>query len=168
MIRRTAGETAAAVYAAVDAAVIMAPGVVLARTGLRSGLTDGHGLDLVAVSASVAVVHAGIAWSRLRSETLTALRPVDVWIAAFDSLVVLALSTTLLMIYVLEAFAGEHAVLINRGWPLLALWSGVLLVAIVLAELTGRALFRWLDRAPPPPPADVVGHETANEVSSRG
>jgi hypothetical protein len=94
------------------------------------------------------VVHAVIAWSRLREETRTAARRLDVWIASFDALVVLAVGVTLLMITVLEGFAGEHAVLINEGWPVLALWLGILLLAVSVSELTGRFLFRWLERAP--------------------
>jgi hypothetical protein len=148
VILRTAGEVGAATYAFVDAAVIMAPSLVLAGSAIRSGLTDGHGVDHVAASGAIAAVHALVAWARLRAETRAAVRRADVWIASFDALVVLALTVTLLMIFVLEGFAGEHAVLINRGWPLLALWSGVLLCAIALAEVTGRALFRWLERAP--------------------
>jgi hypothetical protein len=150
VIQRTAGEALAVVYAALDVAVIMAPALVVVRSGLSSGLTDGHGIDLVAASAVIAGLHAVVAWSRLRTETAAAARRGDVWIAAVDSLVVLALSTTLLMIVVLEGFAGEHAVLIQRGWPLLGLWSGVLLLAIAMAEATGRLLFRWLERAPLP------------------
>ena len=148
MIQRATGEVVAAAYALVDFAVIMAPSVVLSTSAYRSGVSGSPGLDLVLASAAVGVVHAIIAWSRLREETRTAARRLDVWIASFDALVVLAVGVTLLMITVLEGFAGEHAVLINQGWPVLALWLGVLLLAVSVSELTGRLLFRWLERAP--------------------
>ncbi len=148
MIQRAAGEAAAGAYAAIDLAVIMAPSVVLSTSAYRSGVSGSPGLDLVLASAAVGVPHAVIAWSRLRDETRTAARRLDVWIASFDALVVLAVGVTLLMITVLEGFAGEHAVLINEGWPVLALWLGILLLAVSVSELTGRFLFRWLERAP--------------------
>jgi hypothetical protein len=105
----------------------MAPSIVLSTSAYRSGVSGSPGLDLVLASAAVGLVHAVIAWSRLREETRTAARRLDVWIASFDALVVLAVGVTLLMITVLESFAGEHAILINEGWPVLALWLGVLL-----------------------------------------
>lgn len=148
MIRRAAGEVAAATYAAVDLAVIMAPSIVLSSSAYRSGVSGSPGMDLLVASAAVGAVHAVIAWARLRSETRLAARRLDVWIASFDSLVVLAVGVTLLMVIVLEGFAGEHAVLINEGWPVIGLWLGVLLLAVALSELTGRLLFRWLERAP--------------------
>ena len=148
MIQRTAGEIAAAAYASVDLAVIMAPSIVLSTSAYRSGVSGSPGLDLVLASAAIGVPHAVIAWSRLREETRTAARRLDVWIASFDALVVLAVGVTLLMITVLEGFAGEHAILINQGWPVLALWVGVLLLAVTVSELTGRLVFRWLERAP--------------------
>ncbi len=148
MITRTAGEAAAAAYALADVAVIMAPSVVLASSAYRAGVSGSPGLDLLVASGAVGAVHAVIAWARLRTETRLAARRLDVWIASFNSLVVLAVGVTLLMIIVLEGFAGEHAVLVNEGRPVLALWLGVLLLAVCLSELTGRFLFRWLERAP--------------------
>ena len=154
MSKRATGEVAAVIYAVVDAAVIMAPSVVLASSALRSGLTGSP--DLVLASAAVGAVHAVIAWSRLRGETRMATRRADVWIASIDALVVLALGVTLLMVVILEGFASEHANLINRGWPVLGLWLGVLLVAVGLAEVTGRLVFRWLE-----PPRGVVSAQAA-------
>ncbi len=148
MIRRTAGQLASALYALVDLAVIMAPSIVLAGSAYRSGVTGTPGVDLLVASGIVGVVHAFVAGSRLRSEMRLAVRRLDPLIAALDALVVLAVCVTLLMIIVLEGFAGEHAVLVNEGRPVLALWLGVLLLAVCLSELTGRFLFRWLERAP--------------------
>lgn len=148
MIRRTAGQLASAVYALVDLAVIMAPAIVLAGSAYRSGVTDTPGVDLLVASGIVGVVHAVVAGSRLRSEMRLAVRRLDPLIAALDALVVLAVGVTLLMVIVLEGFAGEHAVLIAEGWPVLALWVGVLLLAVAFAELTGRLIFRWLERSP--------------------
>ena len=154
MITRAAIEVAAITYAVVDAAVIMAPSIVLAVSARQGGLPGSHGLDLVAASLVIAVVDGVIAYGRLRGETRVAERRADVWIAALDSLVVLALGATLLMIAILGGFAEEHATIINEGWPVLALWVGVLLVAVTLAEVTGRVVFRWLE-----PAADV--HDVA-------
>jgi hypothetical protein len=135
-------------YALVDLAVIMAPSLVLAGSAYRSGVSGTPGVDLLVASGVVGVVHAVVAGSRLHTEMRLAVRRLDPLIAALDALVVLAVCVTLLMVTVLEGFAGEHAVLINEGWPVLALWVGVLLLAVALAELTGHLIFRWLERAP--------------------
>jgi sterol desaturase/sphingolipid hydroxylase (fatty acid hydroxylase superfamily) len=82
---------------------------------------------------------------RLRDEERVAVRRADLWIAAVDALVVLALSATLLLIAILHGFAGEHATLADRGFPVMALWAGIQIVAVVLAELTGRIVFWWLE-----------------------
>jgi hypothetical protein len=148
VIRRAAGEVAAGAYAFLDVAVIMAPSLVLSTSAYQSGIAGSPSLDLVVASAAVGALHAVVAWTRLRTETRMAARRLDVWIASFDALVVLAVCVTLLMITVLEGFAGEHAILINEGWPVLALWIGVLLLAVALSEATGRLIFRWLERAP--------------------
>ena len=148
MIRRTAAEAAAVAYALADVAVIMAPSVVLSSSAYRSGVSGSPGLDLVLASALVGSGHAVVAWARLRAEVRVAARRLDVWIASFDALVVLAVGVTLLMVMILEGFAGEHALLLNRGWPVLGLWFGVLLLAVGVSELTGRLLFRWLERSP--------------------
>lgn len=172
MTRRRLIHAAAIAYAVVDVAVLMAPSLMLAATARKGGLPDSHGLDLVAVSAAVGVVHAGIVRRRLTDEARLAERGTDVWIAAFDSLVVLALFVAGLLIIVLGGFAAQHDTLINLGWSLLWLWAGVLLVAIVLAELVGRAVFRWLEEAAHAPwveeyedPADAAD-EQDREVRS--
>jgi hypothetical protein len=174
VIRRAASEVAAVAYGVVDAALIMAPSVVLATSAHQGGLPGSHGLDLVAASAVIATVDGVLAWARLRGETRTATRRADVWIAAVDSLVVLALGATLLMIAVLGGFAEEHAAIINEGWPVLALWVGVLLVAVTLSELAGRAVFRWLEPTTEPVPgrgdvavpADVAARAIARVPSA--
>ena len=148
MIRRAAGEAAALAYALADVAVIMAPSIVLSSSAYRSGVADSPGLDLVLASAAVGAGHAVIAWARLRAEVRMAARRLDVWIASFDALVVLAVGVTLFMVVILEGFADEHALLINEGWPVLGLWFGVLLLVVGVSEVTGRLLFRWLERSP--------------------
>jgi hypothetical protein len=145
--RRAAAEAAAVAYALVDVAVIMAPALVLSSSSYRSGVSGTPGLDLVLASAVVGAGHAVVAWARLRAEVRVAARRLDVWIASIDALVVLAVGVTLLMVMILEGFAGEHALLINEGWPVLGLWLGVLLLAVGVSELTGRLLFRWLERS---------------------
>lgn len=133
------------IYAAVDLAVIVAPALVFKFASDRGGLGDADGLDLVAASAVIGSVHAVIAGARLRAEEHTAVRRADMWIAAIDSLVVLAFSATLLPAVVLWGFADEHASIADRGYPVVALWAGVQVVAVSIAELVGRAVFRWLE-----------------------
>lgn len=140
---------AAGAYAAVDIAVLMAPSLVLAVTAEKGGLPGSHGIDLVIASGVVGLLHGAIAFSRLVDEGRVAARRLDVWLAAFDALVVLALGVTLLLIVVLGGFADAHAVLVNRGWAVVWLWIGVLLAAVALAEICGRLVFRWLERAVP-------------------
>jgi hypothetical protein len=147
-MRRAADQLASWLYAVVDLAVIMAPSLVLAGSAYQSGVSGTPGVDLLVTSGVVGVAHAVVAGARLRSEMRLAVRRLDPLIAALDALVVLAVCVTLLMVVVLEGFAGEHAVLVNEGWPVVALWVGVLLLAVALAELTGRLIFRWLEGAP--------------------
>jgi hypothetical protein len=132
-------------YAIVDWIVIMAPSLAVKLAAQRGGLGSNEGLDLVIASAAIATPHAVIAARRLRVEDRTAVRHLDTWIAGIDALVVLALATTSLVLTVLLGFAEEHAILANRGFPVVALWAGLQLVAVGLAEMTGRLVFRWLE-----------------------
>ena len=63
---------------------------------------------------------------------------------------VLALSSSLLVLGVLEHFAVEHAAIANRGIPVVGLWFGLQLLAVAMAEVTGRAVFWWLEPQPAP------------------
>ena len=139
---------AAAVYAAIDFAVILAPALALKLAADRGGMGDLDGVDLIVASALLGAVHAVVAGSRLRSEERIAVRRADMWIAAADALVVLALAATLLPITVLWGFADEHASMADRGFPVVALWLGVQVVAVGLAEATGRFVFWWLEPHP--------------------
>ncbi len=134
-----------AVFAAVDWLVIMAPAFAIELAGDRGGIGATADLDLMTASAVIATGHAIVAARRLRDEERTAVRRADVWIASLDSLVVLALATTLLVLVGLVSFPDEHAALANRGYPVVVLWSGLLLVAVVLAEVTARLVFWWLE-----------------------
>jgi hypothetical protein len=49
---------------------------------------------------------------------------------------------------VLWGFADEHASLAYRGYPVVVLWLGVQLAAVVLSEVTGRVVFWWLEPHP--------------------
>jgi hypothetical protein len=139
---------AVVVYGIVDWLVIMAPSLAVELAADRGGIADTAGLDLLIASAAVATPHAVIAARRLRYEERTAVWRADIWIASIDALVVLALSTTLLVLVVLAAFADEHAALANRGFPVVGLWIGLQLVAVALAELVGRVVFWWLEPHP--------------------
>lgn len=136
-------------FALADAAVLMAPSVVLASTADKGGIGGLHGFDLLLASAVVATLHGALVFTRLSRRRGAAARHLDLWIATFDGIVVLALSSTLLLVGVLGGFADTHAVLVNRGWWVVWLWLGVQLLAVALAEVTGRAVLRWLQRARP-------------------
>ncbi len=148
MKRDSVDRLAAGLYAAVDCAVILAPALALKLAADRGGMGDLDGVDLIVASAVLGAIHAVIAGTRLRSEERTAVRRADMWIAAADALVVLALSATLLPITVLWGFADEHASMADRGFPVVALWLGVQVVAVGLAEATGRFVFWWLEPHP--------------------
>lgn len=147
-----------AVYALVDWLVIMAPALAIEFAGDRGGLGDTEGLDLLGASAVIATVHAIVAARRLRDEERMAVRRADAWIASIDALVVLALGTTLLVLVGLVSFPDEHAALANRGYPVVLLWAGLQIVAVVLAEMTGRLVFRWLE------PPEVVAGDAARDA----
>jgi hypothetical protein len=139
-------------YAVVDWLVLMAPALAVELAADRGGIGDTRDLDLLAASTVIATVHAFIAARRLRWEDHTAARRADIWIASVDALVVLALATTLLVVIVLALFPDEHAALVNQGYPVVVLWIGLQLTAVVLAEVTGRLVFRWLEPQAPHQP----------------
>lgn len=145
MRRHLVDHVAPPIYAAVDFAAIMAPALYLKVAADRAGLGEAQGVDLLLASAVIGTVHAVLAWSRLRSEKRIARRRADLWIAAIDALVVLALGATLLLIAVLHGFFAEHASLADRGYPVVALWIGIQLVAVTAAEATGWFVFWWLE-----------------------
>lgn len=109
---------------------------------------DTEGVELIVASGVLGVVHAVFAWSRLRTEEHIAVRRADMWIAAIDALVVLALGATALLVAILYGFADEHASLADRGYPVVALWAAIQLLAIALAETTGHLVFWWLEPRP--------------------
>ncbi len=136
------------VYAAIDFAVIIAPASAVKVAAERGGMGGAHGVDLIVASSVLGAAHAAVAWSRLRLEERTAVRRADMWIAAVDALVVLALGATLLLVAVLYGFSDEHASLARRGYPVVALWIGIQLAAIAAAEVTARVVFWWLEPHP--------------------
>ena len=148
MRRPLAHSIAPRVYAAIDFAVILAPALIVKIASDRGGMGDTKGVDLVVASTILGAVHALIAESRLRYEERTAVRRADMWIAAVDALVILTVVATVLPAVVLWGFADEHSSIANRGFPVVALWFGVQLVAVAIAELTGRVVFWWLEPHP--------------------
>jgi len=160
-VRRVTVDRIGAVgYAAVDFLVIIFPAVALKLTADRGGMGDLNGVDLVLASGVLAAAHAIVAGARLRSEERMAVRRADMWIAAVDAVVVLALAATLLPMVVLWGFADEHASMAERGFPVVAMWFAVQAVAVGLAELTGRFVFWWLEPHPRRPGSwrMAVGH----------
>lgn len=133
-------------FATLHVVVAAAPAAVLAAGARKGGLPGAHGLDLLAVSIVLGALHGSIVWHRLRTERRAGVRFVDVWIAEIHALVVLAASVTALLMLVLGGFAPEHAAIVNRGWEVLWLWTGLLLVAIAIAELARSAVLRSLQK----------------------
>ena len=84
-----------------------------------------HGIDLLIASGLIGGAHGIGAGIRLRNEERAAVRRGDMWIAALNSLVVLGLSASLLLLAVLNRFADEHASMANRGYPVVLLWAGL-------------------------------------------
>lgn len=153
------------VYALVDWLVLMAPALAIELAADRGGIGDTRDLDVLAASTVIATIHAGIAARRLRWEDHTAARRADIWIANIDALVVLALATTLLVVVVLASFPDEHAALVNLGYPVVLLWIGLQVTAVVLAEITGRLVFQWLEPQAPHQPTllDEALHHPPHE-----
>jgi len=143
--RQLVDHIAPPVYAAVDFAVILAPALAVKLAAERGGLGGAQGLDLIVASCVLGAAHAAVAWTRFLFEERTAVRRADMWIAAVDALVVLALGATVMLVAVLYGFSDEHASLANRGYPVVALWVGIQLAAIAVAEATGRFVFWWLE-----------------------
>lgn len=150
MTRRVLDHLVAIVYAAACFTAVIAPALAVNWAVFRSDIGGIAGRDLVATSVVIGAAHAATAWTRLRSEERTAERRSHIWIASLNALVVLALSASLLVLAVLERFAEEHAALANRGLPVVALWAGLQIVAVTLAETTGRFVFWWLEPHPAP------------------
>ena len=148
MRRQLVDRIAPPIYGAIDFAVIMTPAFAMKVASDRGGMGDADGLDLLIASALLGVVHAGIASARLRHEEHTAVRRADMWIAAVDALVVLALAATVLPLAVLWGWADEHASIANHGYPVVLLWAGVQVTAVVVAEIIGRVVFWWLEPHP--------------------
>ena len=145
MIRQLVDDLAPSIYAAIDFTVILAPALAVKLASDRGGMGDAEGVDLIVASTILGLVHAALAWVRLRSEKRIAVRRADMWIAALDALVVLAFGATMLLVAIFYGFADEHASLVDRGYPVVVLWVGVQLVAIAAAEGTGRIVFWWLE-----------------------
>ena len=105
------------------------------KSEVSSILRFAGGLHLVSGRIVIeAELDTGIAARRLRFEERTAVRRADIWIASIDSLVVLALATTLLILVVLAFFADENAALVNRGLPIVAVWMTLQFIAVAMAE----------------------------------
>lgn len=138
---------ALALFSVLHVVAATLPAVVLAVVAEKGGLPTAHGLDLVAVSAALGLVHAIVVWKRLTTELRRGIAFLDAFIAEFDALVVLALLATGLLIVVLGGLAPEHSALVNQGWPVIGLWAVVLFTAIGVAELTRTAVLRWLGGA---------------------
>jgi hypothetical protein len=150
VIPRTVDRLVAGVYAAACFGAVLAPALAVRWAVFRSNISGVAGRDIVAASVVVGAGHAAVAWTRLRCEKRTAARRSHIWIASLNALVVLALSASLLVLGVLAAFADEHARFANLGMPVVVLWAALQLVAVAMAEVTGRLVFWWLEPHPAP------------------
>lgn len=136
---------ALAAFASIHVAVVLAPAVVLAAAADKGGLSWAHGFDLVAASLLLGVATGFVVWRRLHHELHEGVMFRSAFLAEFDALVVLALLSTGLLMVVLGGFAPEHAAILNQGWPVVALWTGVQFVAIGLAERARSAVLTWME-----------------------
>ena len=128
-------------YAAVSAAVLIAPAAALYVDARSSQLPVSYGADLLIGSSLVGAVEAAIAWRRVRSFGGRAL---NVWLASVNALAVLTLVSTGLIAAVLFGFADLHANLATDGWPVVALWVGLQCVGVVLSEYVAAIVGSWL------------------------
>jgi hypothetical protein len=142
--RMAAGFTIAA------AIVIVAPAFAMRWGGLRAGVGS-LDADILAASLAVAGVNTAVSWGHMRDEEHLARRRLHVSIASLDALVVLALGASLLFLVLLAWFPDEHASMADRGFPVVVLWAGSQLVAVLLAEVTARFAFWWLEPRTPRP-----------------
>jgi hypothetical protein len=138
----------------VAVAVALAGSVVLLGPAVAATSWDGLDVgvgsldaDIVLVSLMVSAVHAGLVLHRAHRVERSATGRAHALLAALDALVVLALTASLLMLFVLYWFPDEHASLAGRGYPVVALWGGIQLVAVAVAEVTARRVQGWLDHA---------------------
>lgn len=137
--------TAAAVgFAALVAAAVVAPALVLDTTTARGGAGRGQDLDLVLVAVLVALPYAAVVQRRLRAASAVRGRAVDAWLADVHGLVVLSLAASGVPAAALHASAGLHARLVDAEWPVLLAWAGMLAAAVLLGEGTRRLSLRWL------------------------
>ncbi len=132
-------------YALLCVAVLLSPAVAITLSSDRGGMRGAADADLLLASTVLGVALAVLSMRRLRDEEVRAVRRADMWIAAGDSLVVLLFAATVLPLVVLWGFSDEHATMAQRGYPVILLWGGVQLVAILLAEAVGRFVFWWLE-----------------------
>lgn len=146
--RRAASGAAATAYAVLTFAAIVGPAVVIRLAAVRNGVEGAAGLDLVVGSALVGVVHAVRMWRRLHATHATPALLRTRWLAELNALVVLGLAATLLITTILTGFASFHAGLAADGYPVVALWIGVQVVAVALSELAGCGMYRWLAAHP--------------------
>jgi hypothetical protein len=142
--RRVTDTAVAAGFALAGFAVILAPALFM-RVGILDAGVGSVDDDILIASVVVGLVHAVLAWHRLRDEERTRQRRAHVWIASLDALVVLALSASLLLLAVLISFPDELVSLGNRGFTVVTVWAAIQLVAVLLAETTARVVFWWLE-----------------------
>ena len=147
----------AAVYAVVAFGVVMAPSVAVWLAANQGGMGGDSGLDLILASLVIGGWDAMLVWRRLRDEERIALRRADIWLASAIALVVQAFGATLLLVVVLHSFADEHSWMANRDYPVIALWAGIQLLAVLFAEGSGRLVFRWLEPKDTGPALDGTG-----------
>jgi peptidoglycan biosynthesis protein MviN/MurJ (putative lipid II flippase) len=142
--RRVTDTAVAAGFALAGFAVILAPALFM-RVGILDAGVGSVDDDILIASVLVGLVHAVLAWYRLRDKERTRQRRAHVWIASLDALVVLALSASLLLLAVLISFPDELVSLGNRGFTVVTMWAAIQLVAVLLAETTARVVFWWLE-----------------------
>ena len=141
----TAARTGVALaFGALVVGAVMAPAVVFDASTARGGAARAAGVDLVLVSAVVALPYAAFLQDRLRAAASTAEGPANTWLSAVHGLVVLSLAASALPAAALHVTARLHARVVDAEWPVLLAWGAVLSAAVLLGEGTRRLSLRWL------------------------
>jgi hypothetical protein len=136
--------TAAAGFAAAVVAVLLAPSLVLDGATARGGASRAAGIDVIVVSALVALPYAAVVARRLGRLRSPGEREADRWLSSLHGLVVLALAASALPAVVLHETSLLHARVVDAEWPVLLSWAALLGLAVLVSEGTRRLSARWL------------------------
>lgn len=135
----------AAGYATATLGAVAVPTLLMTHTAHRGSVPPSWPeFALIAASGTVGAGYGLATYRRLARTDPPARRRTDRWIAALHALVALALLTPALLGLVLYHLGPLQPWLGHRPVLLCAIWAAVHLAAASAAEVTGRAVTRWL------------------------